>query len=114
LPGVRLRLSPALRRLTLAHDVLEAWRALEDGAAGEVPAPAATRTEVAVWRQGFDVYHAALAADEAEALRRAAAGRPLGEVCEPFAGRAAPAQAAFETLTEWLADGWVAAIEEPT
>ncbi|HJZ87256.1 MAG TPA: DNA-binding domain-containing protein [Polyangia bacterium] len=104
--AARLRMVPALTDLRLAHDVAALWRALED----EAPPPPVRARElaVAVWRQGFEVYHAALAPEEAEALRRARAGAPLHEICAPFAEHVEPAQAAFEALQSWCADGWVA------
>jgi hypothetical protein len=68
---------------------------------------------VAVWRSGFDVFHAALEEDEAAALGRALAGEPLAHVCEAFGERADAAQAAFEALSSWVDDGWVAGIERP-
>ena len=106
--SARLRLSPALHLLALGHDVAPAWRALSAGEAAGPARPGAVR--VAVWRRGFEVFHAALAAEEAEALRRARAGAGLGEVCEPFAAGADPAEAARAALAGWLGEGWISAV----
>ncbi len=104
----RLRLIPALRRLSLAFDVAEHWRRLEAGEAPGPPIPGPVA--MVVWRQGFDVYHSVVTADEATALSCAAEGRPLGEICAAFSRRPSPAEAAFGALTSWLADRWVAAV----
>lgn len=107
-PHASLRLVPSLRLLALAHDVTAPWRALTAGAA---PGPARpVPTAVAVWRSGFEVFHAALPAAEAAALRAAMDGRPLGVVCAAFDGHADPAAAALGALASWLAEGWVEGI----
>lgn len=104
----RLRLAPALALLRLRHDLGPAWRALAAGqAAGPVrPEP----TQVAVWRRGFEVFHAALPPAEAEALRRARAGAGLGHVLEPFGARPDPAATARAALAGWLGEGWIVAV----
>ena len=61
----------------------------------------------AVWRAGFEVFDVQLEAVEAQALRLALEGEPLGEICGAF-GEPAPA---FEALQSWLAEGWIAAVE---
>jgi hypothetical protein len=100
-----LRLSPALAVRVLDHAAPPLWRRLEDG---EPPGPpVAGAAAVVAWRSGFEVFHAALPLDEAEALERARAGRPLADVCEAFAGRGDPAAAAHAALSSWLAEGWV-------
>lgn len=106
---VTLRFVPALRTLQVTHDLPALWKALQDG---DQPAPSkleAPRT-IAVWKHGFEVFHAQLAPTEADALALALRGAPLGEVCEPFAGEADPASAAFEALASWFNEGWVAAL----
>jgi hypothetical protein len=103
--GAALRFHPALRRLALLHDAAPLWRSLQDGVAPGPPA--AGPVTMAVWRRGFEVVHATLADDEAEALRRAAAGAPLAEVCAAFAEASDPAAAAHRALASWLAEGWI-------
>lgn len=105
LPRVRLALAPAVQLIHLAHDAPALWRAIEDGAA--LPSPRPAEVSVAVWRSGFEVFHAVLAADEARAVERALAGEPLGAVCEPFAGRDDPAAAALRAVGSWFEEGWV-------
>ena len=109
--SARLELIPAMRRLTLDHDAPAVWLALEHGEA--VLEPGHATTFVVVWRPSgpeWEPLHATLEADEAQALARAAAGATLAEVCEAFAGRAQPAEAAFNALASWLAEGWVALV----
>ena len=104
-----LRTVPALRLLTLRHDVVPLWKDLEDGKA--VPLPRPQPTAVAVWRREFVVFHVCLAAEEALALRRAMSGATLGEVCEAFTDRADAVQAALAAIASWFAEEWIAAPE---
>lgn len=107
--SARMRFVPALRLLQLEHDVLALWRRLEDGL--EPGPPSGAPVAVAVWRPAFEVFHTALAPDEAIALARALDGAPLAEVCAAFEGREEPAGAAFTALASWLDEGWVAALD---
>lgn len=107
--AARLVAVPSLRLLSLDHAVEGRWKALDAGAAADsVPAPA-QRTHLVVWRQGFQVFHAAVGDDEAEALRRLLAGADLPAVCEAFDGAEEPAQAAFEAIASWVGEGMLAA-----
>jgi hypothetical protein len=103
-----LQLSPALRILVLDHAAPPLWRRLEDGEPPEAPSPGPAA--VAVWRSGFEVFHAALPLDEAAALEQAAAGEPLAAICAAFGGREEPAAAAHGAISSWLAEGWVVAV----
>jgi hypothetical protein len=109
--GARLRLAPALRLLAVEHDAVGLWRALEHGSPAPRPAPGIEA--IAVWRRDFDVFHMALALDEATALESAASGDPLARVCAAFNGREDAARAAFDAITSWFDEGWVAAVEGP-
>lgn len=107
LPQTRLAFSPSLSLLWLDHDVPALWRAVEDGAAH--PPPRRADLRVAVWRKGFEVFHAIVTGPEARALERALAGAPLGEVCEPFGEQADSVDAALRAIASWFAEGWVRA-----
>ncbi len=106
-----VELSPALHLLALDHDPAPLWLAVMEGGPPGPPAP--RPCAVAVWRSGFEVFHAQLEAEEAEALRRAAAGAPLGHICEAFSEREAPAEAAHAALSGWLTEGWVVGVRPP-
>lgn len=106
--GTRLRFVSAFRLLSLEHDPLPAWRALEAGA--PVPDPTRRPTRIAVWRPAFEVFHTDLPTDEVEAVRRALAGSPISEVCEAFATRPSPAEAAHAAIGGWFDEGWIAAL----
>ncbi len=103
-----LVLAPSLRLLQLDHDPSPLWRRLEDGQPPGplVPGPAA----LAVWRTGFEVFHALLTPDEAAALAEALRGGALASICAAFATRDDPAAAAHATLSSWLVEGWVVGI----
>jgi hypothetical protein len=105
-----LRLSPALSVLRLDHAVASLWRRLEDGLPPGPPTPGPAA--VAVWRSGFEVFHATLPLDEAAALLEAGAGATLADTCAAFGGRDAPAAAAHAALSSWLGEGWISGIEE--
>lgn len=115
-----LTLIPALRVVTLAHDVGALWQALEEGR--EAPEPAHPVTSLGaegeavgsawvVWRRGFEVFHAAISLEEAQALRLARERRPVEELCAPFEALEEPARAAFAALGSWLAEGMVSQVE---
>jgi hypothetical protein len=101
-------LSPALRVLVLDNAAAPLWRRLEDGAPPEPPIPGPST--VAVWRSGFEVFHGVLSFEEAVALRRAASGDSLGEVCAAFAGQEEPVAAAYAALSSWLHEGWIVSV----
>jgi hypothetical protein len=106
LTGVAL--SPALRVLVLDHAAAPLWRRLEDGAPPEPPMPGSST--VAVWRSGHEVFHGVLSPEEAVALRRAASGDSLGDVCAAFADQEDPADAAHAALSSWLHEGWIVSV----
>ena len=112
IPQTRLQITPALRIVTLRHDPVPLWAALEDGAGA--PAAQPGRTHVAVWRKQYAVYHAALNPDEAEAVRKAQLGATLAEICDAFAGREDGARAAFEAIGSWFVEEWVVQPEKGT
>ncbi|HEY6910861.1 MAG TPA: DNA-binding domain-containing protein [Myxococcales bacterium] len=106
IPHQALRVVPSLRVLTLRHDPLALWKAIEDG--DDVPAPQPARTHVAVWRKHLVVHHAAIPAAEAQAARLAKMGATIAELCGAFAAADDPAQAAFGAIGSWFVEEWVA------
>jgi hypothetical protein len=110
-PGARLVPVSALRLLVLDHDAAAVWRRIEEGEVACEPIAAAT--PLAVWRSGFEVFHARVEPDEARALAAALAGDPLSRVCAAFERHEDPAAAAFAALASWLDEGWIAGIAAP-
>lgn len=105
-----LVLSPALRVVVLDHDVVPAWRRLEEGEPLDPPSPGPAAA--VAWRSGFEVFHSAIPLDEALALEGAAAGDGLARVCAAFGDRADPAAAAHAALSSWLEEGWIVALAD--
>lgn len=105
---LRLTFVPAFRVLEFPHDVAPLWQALGKG--DPPPRLDARETNLVVWRKGFEVFHVAIDATEAEAIATAMAGASLGEVCNAFASKADPTRAAFESIASWFTEGWVAAV----
>jgi hypothetical protein len=101
-PATRLRFIAALRLLRLRFDVGSLWTCLDQKV--EPPPPAAGPQPVLVWREGHTVFHSVLSAEEADALERARAGQTLAEVCEAFAAKEFPADAACGALAGWFED----------
>ncbi len=64
---------------------------------------AAERTALRVWRQGLQVFHAPMAADEEAALAHLRAGETFGVMCEGFDDP----EAAAALLLRWIEDGIV-------
>jgi len=105
----RLRLVPALQLRHFEYQVAPLWRSLDEEQ--PTPPPQRSANDLAIWRKGFSVFHAVLAMEEAEALRRAMRAVPLEQVCAAYSQHDSPAQAAFSALSSWFAEGWVAALE---
>jgi hypothetical protein len=98
--------------LEFAHDLQPLWQGLEEGAAPGQPLQ--QQQWVAVWRKEFDVLHAPIDDDEAQALALARLGEPLGAVCEAFARRSDAVEAAFRAISSWFVEGWILAGPEET
>jgi hypothetical protein len=100
---------PALRTLSSAWPVHEAWAAAE----AEVAAPALrpAPTTLRIWRHDFVVYHAAMGPVEEAALVALRAGGGFGAVCETVTERVPAASAPREAgalLLRWIEDGILA------
>jgi hypothetical protein len=110
-PDAHLRLVPALRLLLLAHPAHLSWR---DAQRGESTASAPSDTHLAVWRRGDEVFHSALDAFEARALRAALNGACLAEVCAQFVAAEQPVETGFMALASWADEGWMGGVEVPS
>ncbi len=98
-----MSMQPSLHLLALSHDVISVFNKPE-------VLPEARLQRVVVWRQGFTVFHVEVPADEALALQRAMEGQTLTEVCEAFAAREDPANAAFAAISSWTGEGMVSTV----
>jgi hypothetical protein len=109
--ALRFTLVPSFQILRLGHPVHILWQALERG---EPPPPIEPgRSELLVWRRGFQVYHRLGHPSEADLLASVAAGAPLGQICEALLdgrGEEQAVQAAFERLRSWIDQGLLAGI----
>ncbi len=107
--GFALELIPCHAILDNRFSVAPVWRS--DDPAATVP-EAADET-LLVWRQGIAVFHRAVEREEADWLRRIAAGGvSFGALCDGLGeGRSAEAAAAraFELFGTWIADELLAA-----
>ena len=109
---LRFTFHPSARRMALAWNAPQLWKALTEG--GERPQLelAAAPVEWLAWRQDLKSYFRSLAAPEAAALDAARAGRSFGELCELLAAAHGAAQAPAEAaalLAVWLGAGLVVA-----
>jgi hypothetical protein len=111
--SIALRCVPACALVPAAWAVEQPWRAVEDGAAPEAPAPAAEGHAILVWRRGVTVLHRAVDGDEARALELVARGTTFGALCaalaETLGSDEAAAGRAVQLLVAWLADELLAA-----
>ena len=103
-----LEFVPALQLAWLDHDVRPLWRAIEQGE--PLPEIVRARTPILVWRQAHEVFHVALAPDEATAIEALQRGGTMGAACELFAARADPAAAAFSAIGSWFTERMVARV----
>jgi hypothetical protein len=109
---LRFGLHPSVRRLALAWNAPQIWKAVsDDGEPPEVefsPEP----VEWVLWRQDLRTYFRSLEPGEAEALEAAREGQSFGELCgllcAEFGEDAAPARAAG-FLRDWVESGLLTA-----
>jgi len=114
---LRFEWHPSVRRLTLAWNVPQIWKALvsqEDSPETQSERPEVMLCDGAgqwlLWRNGLETFFRSLTLSEAAALDRARDCGTFGEVCDLLCGYtdedAAPAQAAG-FLREWLQAGLI-------
>jgi hypothetical protein len=108
-----LQFVPAFSLLQATQDLPALWSSLEQDQKGD-PIPLEVPQTLAIWRHGFEVFHVGLSIAEADAVQRAVRGERLGEVCEPFAAEADPANTAFAAIASWFNEGWISAIVRAT
>ncbi len=110
---LRFRWHPSIRRLSLAWNAPQIWKAVSDDAEPPEVALSSTPVEWLVWRQDLGTYFRSLQPSEAAALEAGRLGQPFGELCallsEEFGEDQAPAKAAA-FLREWAESGLLTAI----
>ncbi len=105
-PGLRFRLAPSLRRLSLSHDVPAIWLAVNEKRSGAAPIAADLRRgEWLVWRSGLEVRFRPLEDDEAWALDEVAKGSDFTTLCEGLCRWVEAERAAFKAAE--LIKGWI-------
>jgi hypothetical protein len=107
-PDLELRAIPACRILECAWPAHEIWAAAGGPASDEPPAWEPRPVTLRVWREEFEVSHAAVGAVERRLLPRLERGAPLAELCTTLADELEPEAAAREVgglLMRWLEDG---------
>lgn len=113
--GLRFDWHPSVRRLALAWNAPQIWKAVSDDAEPPEVAFSAEPVEWLLWRQDLRTYFRSLQPPEGAALDAARAGRSFGELCALLAqmlGEAeAPAKAAG-FLREWAESGLIVAAVE--
>lgn len=115
-PRLVLTLHPSARRVQLPVEVPRFWQAATAGESlPPLSAAGAAAVSWLVWRKDLGVRYRQLAADEAEALDRAAAGATFGELCVGLAAHVAEAETparAAGLLRCWIEDGLVAGLRD--
>ena len=111
--GIRPRLKPAVRRLTLEWNVPGLWSAIDRGDALPPPARAEQATDWVLWRAGLRVRWRSVEPDEAWALRACGDGKDFGAICAGLGERCGADEAALRAATclkQWTVDGLLEAV----
>ena len=82
LMGLRGRLSPWVRLVSLEHCMLDAWRRLREGGLGRRVEVRRVSQHVLIWRSGSQMRYRELAPPEHTFIAGVAAGRPCGEAAD--------------------------------
>lgn len=110
--GLRFDWHPSVRRLALAWNAPQIWKAVSDDAEPPEVAFSAEPVEWLLWRQDLRSYFRSLQPAESVALDAAHEGRSFGELCallsEDVGEQEAPAKAAG-FLRDWIESGLIVA-----
>ena len=101
---------PSVRRLDLAWNAPQIWKALTSGSERPQAAVQPEPVPWLLWRRDLQIFFRSLEPVEAAALDAVRGGRTFGELCESLCAHvgeeAAPAQAA-RFLREWIESGLI-------
>ncbi len=112
--ALRLQWHPSVRRLDLAWNAPQTWKALTTGL--ERPPASLEPRPVTwlLWRQGLQIYYRSLQPAEAAAFEVAHDGRTFGDVCECLCLHVgedeAPAHAA-RLMRDWIESGMIVGVQ---
>jgi len=104
---------PSVRRLCLAWNAPQLWKAVTDEAGQPEVALNAEPVQWLLWRQELRTYFRSLSSGEAAALDAAREGLTFGELCGLLCAELGEAQAPVNAagyLREWLGSGLVVAV----
>jgi len=104
---------PSLRRVALAWNAPQIWKAVSEDAEPPEVALSAEPVEWLLWRQDLHTYFRSLQAGEAAALEAARAGRSFGEICDLLSAELGEAEApptAAGFLKGWVESGLIVAV----
>jgi hypothetical protein len=108
---VVLRPQPSMAMLSLGHNTLSLWHALDQDEAVPPAASLAVPMAVLVWRRDEQPHFRSVSAPEALALRALLGGQPFGALCEALAQDFEALDAAAVAggfLRQWVDDGVLA------
>ena len=111
--GIRPRLKPAVRRLSLQWNVPALWKAIDDGDAPPPPTRLERAVDWLLWREGIVVRWRSVEPDEAWALSQCERGADFGTICTGLCERIGEDSAAFRAATylkQWAADSALEAV----
>ena len=111
--GIRPRLKPAVRRLTLEWNVPGLWSAIDRGDAPPPPVRAEQAVDWVLWRDDLRVRWRSVESGEAWALRACADGKDFGAICAGLSERSGADGAALRAATclkQWTVDGLLEAV----
>jgi hypothetical protein len=110
--GLRFDWHPSLRRLRLAWNAPQIWKAVSDEAEPPEVALGEEPAEWLLWRQELRTYFRSMQPHEAMALDAARAGQSFGELCDGLSAQIGEAEApakAAAFLKGWIESGLIVA-----
>lgn len=110
---LRFSVHPAVRRLDLAWNTPQTWKALQEGVAAPRPEKVSPPQAWLLWRKELQIYFRSLDAVEAAAIDALRTGETFGSLCAAMAvriGEQEAPQRAAGLLHAWLESGLIRSI----